>query len=551
MAALNVVPSPAQPERIKPPASASSLTPTTVPTNVPASAAKTLPTTVPASLTRAPQKHSQALTKTFDVNLVDSEQKPFKPCAILPIGGQICFLGTDCVWIVASDVRSIQAATTLVGKRFDLQHNAIEGVPVQEFVNFVYSATTNSLVIVDKAGDLFTFAIDSHKWGIFRANAPFLAGEPDPDFIDLANVKEQIIVLDPERNELWRVKAKTRKPEELFRQILPWRVKPGEIYVGDGIALAYDGDLYVLKRSGYITRFSEIEPGHVAKQLSTPCKRLAGCRPSRLATAAGAPLFIVERENNRVLAYDKTSGKVSQYLFPRESDLRGLYPQADGFWIVNGSSLTFRSIKGSDSWKYKYEPKLIDSRLDGLVMPIAGMRLPRHPGVYPGARRLYRYGVHAGVDFFNDQGAKVKIQMGTPARAADAGKVIRCDANFIDMNAQQFSRVMNECLRAHQTSEANENLLRGCQVWIDHGNSLITRYAHLDKIKPNLKVNQFVKQGDVVGFIGVSGTGQNLSGRTKYPHLHFEIQLDGHYLGYGLTPQETIGIYEDIFGRTE
>jgi murein DD-endopeptidase MepM/ murein hydrolase activator NlpD len=47
--------------------------------------------------------------------------------------------------------------------------------------------------------------------------------------------------------------------------------------------------------------------------------------------------------------------------------------------------------------------------------------------------------------------------------------------------------------------------------------------------------------------VGVSGTGQNLPGRAKYPHLHFEIWLDGKYLGYGLTPAETVGIFEDIF----
>ena len=489
--------------------------------------------------------------KTFPISLLDSQQQPFKPCAVLQTDAQIWFLGENCVWFTAGNLHSIRPAAKLIAQRIDLVDNAIEGVPVQEFNNFVYHQPDNALIIVDKAGNLFALALDSHKWSVFRANAPFLAGEPDPDFIDLANVREQIIVLDPERNELWRVKAKAKKPEELFKQVLPWRIKAGDIYVGDGIALACDGDLYVLKRSGHITRFTDIQAGHTARQIATPCRRLTGCRPSRLATTSGAPLLIVERENNRVIAYDKVTGKVSQYLFPRDSDLRGLYPSVDAFWIVNGSFLTFRSLKSTDSWKYKFEPKLIDSRLDGLIMPIAGMRLPRHPGVYPGARRLYRYGVHAGVDFFNDPGAKVRIQMGTPARAADAGKIVRVDSNFVDMNAQQFSKVMKDCLRAHQTSEHNEDLLRGCQVWIDHGNGLVTRYAHLDRVKPNLKINQFVKQGEVVGYIGVSGTGQNLPGRAKYPHLHFEIRLDGHYLGYGLTPQETIGIYEDIFGRTD
>jgi murein DD-endopeptidase MepM/ murein hydrolase activator NlpD len=85
-------------------------------------------------------------------------------------------------------------------------------------------------------------------------------------------------------------------------------------------------------------------------------------------------------------------------------------------------------------------------------------------------------------------------------------------------------------------------------VWIDHGNNLITRYAHLNKINSKIKVGQTVKHGDLLGFVGVSGTGQNLPGRAKFPHLHFEIWLDGKYLGYGLTPAETVGIFENIFG---
>jgi murein DD-endopeptidase MepM/ murein hydrolase activator NlpD len=71
----------------------------------------------------------------------------------------------------------------------------------------------------------------------------------------------------------------------------------------------------------------------------------------------------------------------------------------------------------------------------------------------------------------------------------------------------------------------------------------------LNKVNPEVKKDQQVGRGDLIGFIGVSGTGQNLPGRAKYPHLHFEIWLDGKYLGWGLTPAETMGVYEDVFGN--
>jgi murein DD-endopeptidase MepM/ murein hydrolase activator NlpD len=268
-----------------------------------------------------------------------------------------------------------------------------------------------------------------------------------------------------------------------------------------------------------------------------------------LITAAGTPLFVVERENNRVLSIDKTSHKASQFLFPPRSDLRGLLPANDGFWILNHGVLERRDLSKPDSMKLPCHPRRIDSRLKGMIIPIEGMRLPRHPGVFPGARRLYRYGVHEGLDFFYDSGAKTKIEIGTPVRAADTGKLERVDADFKDMNQAQFSFLLNQCARQHRTSPHNEDLFRGCQVWIDHGNRLMTRYAHLSKINQALKKGDMVERGEQIGNVGVSGTGQNLPGHVKFPHLHFEIWLDGRYLGYGLTPTETMALYEDILGH--
>ena len=89
---------------------------------------------------------------------------------------------------------------------------------------------------------------------------------------------------------------------------------------------------------------------------------------------------------------------------------------------------------------------------------------------------------HEGMDFM--------AEVGTPAHAAAGGVVA-----YSDFHPQY-----------------------GNMIEIDHGNGLITRYAHLSK--------RWVKLGDVVlsgGKIGEVGS----TGRATGPHLHFEVRQNG------------------------
>ena len=58
----------------------------------------------------------------------------------------------------------------------------------------------------------------------------------------------------------------------------------------------------------------------------------------------------------------------------------------------------------------------------------------------------------------------------------------------------------------------------GRHIRIDHGYGYTSLYAHLYKY--NVKRNQRVKRGDIIGFVGSSG-------RSQAPHLHYEILKDG------------------------
>lgn len=59
----------------------------------------------------------------------------------------------------------------------------------------------------------------------------------------------------------------------------------------------------------------------------------------------------------------------------------------------------------------------------------------------------------------------------------------------------------------------------GNVIEIDHGNGLVTRYAHTSKVLA--KVGDIIKPGQQIALVGMSG-------RATGPHLHFEVHKDGN-----------------------
>jgi murein DD-endopeptidase MepM/ murein hydrolase activator NlpD len=91
---------------------------------------------------------------------------------------------------------------------------------------------------------------------------------------------------------------------------------------------------------------------------------------------------------------------------------------------------------------------------------------------------------HYGMDF--------TAKRGTPIYATGDGVVVRAD---------------------------NRSSGYGKHIRIDHGYGYTSLYAHLYKY--NVRKNQKVKRGDIIGFVGSTG-------RSQAPHLHYEVFKDGN-----------------------
>ena len=189
---------------------------------------------------------------------------------------------------------------------------------------------------------------------------------------------------------------------------------------------------------------------------------------------------------------------------------------------------------------------LVDPRLTGFTYPIAGACMPSSDNLIPNAPREYRAGIHEGVDFYAGYNC-VDIRVNTEVLAAGAGKVIRADHDFVEMTLDELNEVLARSQAQGYTDAAALDMFRGRQVWIDHGNGVVTRYSHLAGIPDGIVAGAKVPEGEVVGFVGDSGTPEAVTNPGLEIHLHWEVRVDDSFLGAGLSVAAVRELYERLF----
>lgn len=250
----------------------------------------------------------------------------------------------------------------------------------------------------------------------------------------------------------------------MMLQISPLLAQPRQSLVPGGVALI---DLDPGDLSGYRFKGKPL----LITQINGQTKAIVGIPIS----IAPGEHYIENRSNNSV---QKKFFKVSYKQYSTQhitiKDDRKVNPYASDM----------DRILAEKTRKQKARSIYTDASVDiDLIQPVEGIKT----GSY-GRRRVFNgqpKRPHSGMD--------IAAASGTPILAPSAGRVI----------------------------ELGDFFFSGNLVYIDHGQGLISMFAHLSEI--DVVIGDQVKKGQVVGKVGATG-------RVTGPHLHWSLGLNGTWI---------------------
>ena len=277
------------------------------------------------------------------------------------------------------------------------------------------------------------------------------------------------------------------------------RIYPGErlhaaTYAGDLQLLVYEprGDHYlkIIRNeddAGFEARRKELPLETELRVVHAEIQQSLFLDGSRAGLSDGTLMQIAEifgwdidfawdiRQGDRLLAVYERVYRDGQYLrdgpvLAAEFENRGRRLQAFRF-APDGDKFDYYTAEGN-SLRQAFIRTPVDV---GRISSSFGPR--RHPIL--GYTRL-----HQGVDY--------AAPTGTPIRAAGNGRIV------------------------HRGTRGGY----GNTVIIDHGNGRQTLYAHMNNFRSGQSVGSRVRQGEVIGYVGMTGLATG-------PHLHYEFHIDG------------------------
>jgi murein DD-endopeptidase MepM/ murein hydrolase activator NlpD len=414
---------------------------------------------------------------------------------------------------------------------------------VQELVYATVEPESGDLLLLDKTNDIYRYTADG-KWRMEYPAAPVPGQFPDPQYIAIQSQAGQVYALDSDLSRIWL----------LYRRGGPPRLHITHPLLLTGVDFrAEAGSFAVLTREGQLLRYRN--GSYEGPQTPFP-QREPATWPAYLLPLGGGQVGIVESEQRALLAVDGNSGEPTwraEFRIPGMQRLRSAAVVSGVLYAIAASNLYAVELSPSSSVcppvvydnKHYFGGRPVEEILPVVELPFPSAVLPWRPRSYPGARRLYRYGVHNGLDLYGLDVAGLGI--GSTVRAIADGVVIQADNGYVEMTPAQYEAAIIRTDYEHRTPPEMEDLFLGRQVQIEHRPNVESRYSHLGGIAQGISATVSISQGIPVGFVGVSGTSSGAYGTNDGAHLHFEIWVDGRYLGQGLNLEETMRLWRWLF----
>ncbi len=428
----------------------------------------------------------------------------------------------------------------------------VDGVVIQELVDIAPSGDKGSLLLLDRAGNLFRHFLDDESWQVERLVA-MPGASSRQDLISVSAFDDAFYLLDTNVGQIWRHGDEQAE------------VVPAEADLRESVDFAVGEDIFVVVQEEFGG------PLNVQKLSGLPLKPQAGFTPPSdltypsllfLDPDPSGYLHVIDMDYKRLRLLDGESGAlVREYLFAEQGvEISSVYMDGGKLYLADRDVIYVYPAEpvalpmpeplpapaNALSSLPPHDPAMLEL-LPPPAMPIEGAVLSDMSFRLPGAPRSYRYGVHEGLDFYSAAGRPVTST--TPVLAVAPGEVIRVDGDYVAPSAAEMEEMLAYARDVYHTPADTLDVLRGRQVWIDHGEGLVTRYCHLSAVAEDLEVGQRVEQGQIIGYVGNSGTPASYYGQGLEMHLHLEIRIADGYLGQHLRPVEVKWWLDQVFSE--
>ncbi len=426
------------------------------------------------------------------------------------------------------------------------EENRVDDIHIQELVYVGHDPSNDDLLLLDKSNDIFRYTSE----GAWRTE--YLADQipgffPDPQFLAVVAGADQLFMLDADLGRVWRITEKKKAPDSHYFGLAA--------SFGVDFTLTRDAEnerFYVLNRDGSLTSI-QMQAG---SEPSTRTSSVSPVRwPSQVSTE-GETLFIVDGEERTVTFYDLPRLDLLGTVGFRHAGmqrLRNVALDAQTIYGIAGSKLYAASLTDPNlecpavtyDDTFYFDGADVRDLLPNIALPFSNGSLPSRPRSYPGARRLYRHGVHEGLDLYALDVPDLDI--GTRVAVIADGTVTRADHDYVELSQEEYEAAVSQTGTEHRTNAALVDTFSGRQVHVDHTPQVRSRYLHLSAIEPAIMPGVRVARKAPLGAVGVSGTSAGVYETNAGVHLHFEIWIDGRYLGQGLSLYETMRLWEALF----